>query len=401
MALNVGMFNASLNPTDFNKKSFASMITRLFPNGSSPLFGLTSMLPTDTALQIEHGFFAKTWIFPQMTLSGAIADGVTTIFPVVSSNNVLPGMVFRANTTGENVVITSVTDATHVVVTRGVGTVAAAAIASGVVLYSVGNASEEGSVRPQNRYIVPARFTNFTQIFRNSWQLTGTAGATQVIAGDGNIAENRQDCAMIHAIDIETSLFFGQKFLGTRNNQPFHTMDGLLNIIATYASGNVQTAAATTNYTQLETMLDPVFNQATDPKTANERVMFVGGKAKVVLNNIGRLNGTYFIADGQTSYGLQFGSFKISRGTFRMIEHPLFNSNSDWAKMAVVVDLSTFSVPYLGNRKTLSQEYGVTGTPVDNGIDAIGGTLTTELTTMIKNPQANAVVYGLTAAAAG
>ena len=39
--------------------------------------------------------------------------------------------------------------------------------------------------------------------------------------------------------------------------------------------------------------------------------------------------------------------------------------------------------------------------PVDNGIDAVGGTLTTELTCTIKNPPANAIIYGLTAAAAG
>jgi hypothetical protein len=37
----------------------------------------------------------------------------------------------------------------------------------------------------------------------------------------------------------------------------------------------------------------------------------------------------------------------------------------------------------------------------DNGIDAVGGTLTTELTTVIKNPPANAVITNLTSGAAG
>jgi hypothetical protein len=63
---------------------------------------------------------------------------------------------------------------------------------------------------------------------------------------------------------------------------------------------NVFTAGGTTNWTQLEGFLDPVFNQTTDPKVANERVLFVGGKAKV-MTAIGRLNSTYMIADGQTS----------------------------------------------------------------------------------------------------
>ena len=168
---------------------------------------------------------------------------------------------------------------------------------------------------------------------------------------------------------------------------------------------NNNTAGATTNYTQLEGFLDPVFNQATDPKVANERVLFVGGNAKRVINNIGRLNGTYYIVDGQTSYGLQFSSFKTARGTFRMIEHPLFNSNSSWAKMGIAVDLSSFRLAYLGDRKTQNREFNIQDgndfDVVDNGIDAVGGTLTTELTCVVKNPPANSIIFNLTAAAAG
>ena len=114
-----------------------------------------------------------------------------------------------------------------------------------------------------------------------------------------------------------------------------------------------------------------------------------------MLNNIGRLNGTYQLVDGQTTWGLQFSTFKTARGTFRVIEHPLFNTNSTWSKMAVVVDLSTFNLAYLGDRKTRSEESGGEGT------DAIMGSLTTELTSLVKNPPANAVIYNLTAGAAG
>jgi hypothetical protein len=38
---------------------------------------------------------------------------------------------------------------------------------------------------------------------------------------------------------------------------------------------------------------------------------------------------------------------------------------------------------------------------LDNGIDAVGGTLTTELTCLVKNPPANAVITNLTAGAQG
>jgi hypothetical protein len=311
--------------------------------------------------------------------------------------------------TGENVLVNAILSPTQVSVQRGVGTIAAAAIAANVNLWQVGTAFEESSLRPNALAINPVRVTNLTQIFRNTWAISDSVRATQMIAGDTNIAENRQDCAAFHAADIEKGLFFGQKYAGTKNGQPLRTMDGIVSIVSnlayypsSYSTANVTVAGGTTNYTQFEAAFDPLFNQATDPKVANERLMFVGGTAKKVINNIGRLNATYMMVDGQTSWGLQFSTIKIARGTFRIVEHPLFNTNVSWSKIAVAVDLSTFSLAYLGDRKTQNKEFNMNGDDAaDNGIDAIGGTLTTELTTVIKNPPADGIMTSMTAAAAG
>lgn len=407
--MSTGMFNTGQFTTDLAKKSFAQMITRLMPNGTAPLFGLTSMLSSESAVQTEHGFFTKTMLFPEMTM-GAIALAAATTFPVVSTANILPGMIMRVTSTGENVLVESIIGATTVKVARSIGSVAAADTLIADTLYQVGNAFEESSTRPNAQNIIPVRITNLTQIFRNTWAISESARATQVIAGETNVAESRQDCAAFHAADIEKAIFFGQKSETTRNGQPFRTMDGLISIVGTAAyyppsyggSTNIFTAGATTTWTQLEAMLDPIFDQVTDPKGANERVMFVGGTAKLVLNNIGRLNGTYQLVDGQTNWGLQFSTLTTARGKLRLIEHPLFNSNATWSKMAVPVDLATFRLAYLGDRKTQSKDFNTSGNQAqDNGIDAVGGTLTTELTAVIKNPPANAVIYNLTAAAVG
>lgn len=406
-----GIFNTGNFATSLQKPSFATMITRLMPNGSAPLFGLTSMLKEETAAQVEHGFFSKTMIFPEAKINnvaGYVA-GATT-FTIDANSTLVPGMIMRVERTGENIIINTVASTTSVTVTRAVGTVVAAAILDDDVMYQVGNAFEESSVRPTANLIIPVRITNLTQIFRNTWAVSGTAAATQVIAGESAEAENRQDCAALHAADIEKAIFFGQKSQGTRNGQPFRTMDGLLNMIetpsyypASYGGAtNSFTASSTTNWTQLLNFLDPVFDQATDPKGSNERVLFVGGSAKLVINEIGRLNATYQLVDGATNFGLAFSTLTTPRGKFRLIEHPLFNTNSSWSKMAVAVDLPTFNLAYLSGRKTQNKEFNSSGnTAQDNGIDATGGTLTTELTTTIKNTPANAVIRNLTAAAVG
>lgn len=398
----IGLQHSTNQPSQLLQNSFAALITRLMPNGTAPLFGLSAMLPTATAKQFEHGYWTKSMVFPSLQINnGAGYNAAATTFAVDSSAEAFPGVLYRNQRTGEIVIVNTVPDGVSVTVTRGVGTVAAAAILDNDEFFSVGTAFEEGSVRPTAQSILPARVMNYTQIFRNAWGVTGTAAASDVQVGMGLKAENRQDCAMFHAADIEKAIFFGQKFLGTRNGNPFHTMDGLINIITTLAPTNVTTAGPTTNYTQLETALDPCFNTVTDPKAGNRRVLFTGGAGVRVLNNIGRVNGQYQLIDGQTSYGLQFKTIKLARGEFDIVEHPLFNSNPTWAKMAVAVDLSSFQLAYLGNRKTVSTEYGMNGKPTEVGLDAVGGDLLTELTTQINNPSANSIIYNLTAAAVG
>jgi len=287
-------------------------------------------------------------------------------------------------------------------VVRGVGSTAAAAIGNTVNLYTVGNAFEEASTRPSAVSIVADRYVNYTQIFRNSWAVSKTVAAIPQIAGAGFVSESKQDCAALHAMAIEKSLFFGQKFMGTSKGQPLHTQEGIIARVTAAAAGNVTTLGATTNWTQLEAALDPTLQTVTDPKGGNIRTVFVGGTARRVIHNIARLNSTYQITTAETSWGLQLDTLRTPRGTFEMIEHPLFNaygSASTWAKMAVVCDLNAFSLAYL--RKTSDAGYNASGAMVDSGIDAEGGTLTTELTSVIKNPAAFGILYGFTAAAAG
>ena len=397
----IGLLSSASAPQNLNALSFAQAITRLMPNGTAPLFGLTSLLKDETASNIEHGYFSKTMIFPSVT-SSATALAADTSITVAAYDNIVPGDLLMNERTSEIVLVTALTSATVLAVTRAVGTVAAAAVNSGDVWRTVGNAFEEGSVRPSAVAIIAARYVNNTQIFRNSWAVTKTAAAIPQIAGSGHVSESKQDCAALHAMAIEKALFFGQKFMGTRNGQPFHTMEGIIPRVNAAAPGNITTLGATTNWTQFEAALDKTLETVTDPKGGNIRTMFVGGTARRVIHNIARLNSTYQITTAETGWGLQIDTIRTPRGTFEMIEHPLFNAyggTSMWAKMAVIADLNAFSLAYL--RKTSDASYNSAGALVDNGVDAEGGTLTTELTCTIKNPAAFGVLYNFTAAAAG
>lgn len=401
----IGVYNTGLLAQDLARKSFASSILRKMPNGSAPLTALTALLKEETALQIEHGFYAKTMVFPSanVTVAGIAGDVTVT---VDSTAPFIVGMILRVPATGENVLITSINSGTVLGIRRAFGGIAAGAIANGAALYMVGNASEEASLRPSSVIIIPDRLTNYTQIFRNTWAVSETTRATQLIAGDSAVAESRVDCGAFHAADIEKATIFGQKYQGVYQNQPIHTMDGLLAFQTNQAPGNSTTLGATTTYTQLQNALDVTANVATDPKGGNERLLFVGGVGVNVLHQIFRLNSQYQMINGDPAkaWGMRFMEFRIPRMNFTVIEHPLLNAYgqaSAWAKMGFAVDLSTFNHAYLQGRKTTSREFNTDGKAVDNGIDAVGGTLTSELTALVKNPAANAVLNNFTAGAQG
>ena len=91
--MSTGIFNSTVLTQDLAKKSFAGMITRLMPNGSAPLFGMTSMLQTETAVATEHGFFTKTMLLPQVTFTGSGQLISDTTFTVLSTANILPGKI--------------------------------------------------------------------------------------------------------------------------------------------------------------------------------------------------------------------------------------------------------------------------------------------------------------------
>lgn len=399
-----GVQNTAQYTANLRALSFAATIAKLFPQGSSPLYALSSMMAETTAVNTTHSYWTKSMGFPSGVINGAHLAAATTL--VLTSNaELLPGSVLLNYTTGEQLLVRTVdAGGTDITVVRAVGTTVAADIAGAEILYVIGNMYEESSLRPQAMAIQPVEVANYTQIIRNTWALSGTAAAVKLIAGDTPVAENRQDAMALHATMIEFSLLFGELWSGTVNGQPSRKLRGIRSDIETYAPANVTTAGATTNYTQFEAALDPCLDVATDARSSNVRTMFCGGQAMRVINGIGIKNGTYQLVQGQTSFGLRFKSFVTTRGQFNLIEHPLLNAfgrTSPFAKMAIAVDLSALRVPYLQGRKTFTKEFNLDGAPVDNGIDAVGGTLTTELTLEDINPAAHAVIYNLTAPAAG
>ena len=400
-----GLFYTTYNPTQLNQKSFSNMILRLFPNGSAPLFALTGEAGRKKAKASEHGYFTKHFAIVRPKINGAIAVVGTTTIVLDSTTGLVPGMVLQVPSTRENIRILTVVDATDITVTRSFGSVTGSTIADNEDLILVGNAQTEASLRPTERSMASAYVPNYTSIIRNAWALSDTARASLAEAGFNNVAENKMDAMAFHSTDFETQMIWGQPVspaVDATSGKLIHATQGFIDAMNQYASGNIQTAGATTTYSQLVTLTEPAFSYSTskDAMGRKERVAFVDNIAMKVLHDIGMASADVNMTIESTTFGMEFTNFRTYKGTIRLLEHPILTEMGNGTTGTMLIfDLPTVSVAYLDGRDIKKEEYDGSGDSTGSGIDAVGGSLTSEFATEFHSPPTCGIVNGLTAAA--
>ena len=311
MALLEGVFNTvprTGHPTELNAKSLCAELMRLSPNGASPISGLSAMLGTTTAKASTHGYFSKTTEFIATTLAANYSIGAATI-SVTSASGLGVDDIIHNNTSKENMRITAISGTT-LTVTKAYGRIADAAGTSGQKIIKVGSAKAENSSRPTARQFPVVYVPNYTQIFRNAWAITGTAAASMMEIGYNNVAENRKDAAVMHTIEQETAVIWGQAKMDTSGAQPIHTTQGIFDAVRQYTSdANYITAAtvgATTTLTQLIGYCAKAFKYSTDLSNPRLRYAFGDAKAIQVMNEIAIKNGSVQLTPETTTFGMDY-----------------------------------------------------------------------------------------------
>lgn len=402
MSVYAGIFNTTKNPSELNARSFAATILRRQPNGGAPLFAMTSMTGRSRAKAATHGYFSKTMEFSRVTVTPAALVGDSSI-TVTSTAGIVPGQVLYNALTGENLRVTSVTSATVLAVTRAFGRIAAAAIANNTTLVVVGTAYEEGSARPVPRSIQPVYASTFTQIFRNAWALTDTARASYSELGYSNIAENQRDCMTFHSTDMEAAIFFGQAKMDVSGSQPLHATQGIIDAVRQYAPLNLNTVTDPLSYDDFVDLVEPAFKYSTDLGDQKTRVAFTDSITMKAMQGMGKQYADVVtMTQKETMFGMIFTEFRFFKGRLILLEHPLLNGLAVTNGIMVIVDVPALKLAYMDGRNAKPETYGVGGTNqagavVQPGVDAQGGSLTSEFAVELINPQGCAVIIGINA----
>lgn len=369
--------------TDERPKNFREFILRRNPAGTAPMFALMARVGKDSTNDPEFAWWDEPNDLVRLTVNGALGSGDTLVTvdsgdPAAATpdnfwglaKHLVPGDLLlvepaadAATFDHEVVRVTSVISDTQFMVDRGVAGTTAAAIGDNAELLKIGSQFAEGTGAPDASTRNPEKYFNYTQIFKTTYEITGTAEQTNLRTGDP-VKNDKMRRTFDHSRDIELAFLFGERSETTgANGKPMRTTRGLRKFIpgrnTTILAANWSIANPAAAGNSLLDAISPVFDW--DSPAGNERIAFCGNGA---LNQI---NAAIFKASGvgastvnfdgtETVFGMKFVRLQLPQGTIFLRTHPLMNRHTLYKNSMFLVDFSALRYRPMKGRDTKAQD---------------------------------------------
>jgi len=338
------------------KLDVSDRISLLDPNNNA-LVKFIKDTPKEAARSFKfswfEGRFEPTALTLDTTALTALGSAVTT-FDVVSGeeNYVQKGDVIMVpgtagvspNQWNECLLVTGYSSGT-VTVIRNFGLRTSAYDLSTILVdttcYIVGTVFEEGSAAASPRAVKDVEKYNYTEIFKDAYEVTGTEQATDQY-GPQDREKERAKKALKHQRDIERAFIQGQRKRDTTSGtHPINRTSGLMGFI----TSNISTAIGNINYSTLLTILKTIFRYG-DSQT---RLALCGGTA---------MNALALMADSKLNrfqseevYKVLIRKMETSHGNLNCIHHKVLDDMGMGGSM-IIVDLATCTYKFLQGRDT-------------------------------------------------
>lgn len=341
---------------DFRPKNYRELFTLLEPNGNAPLNALLAMSSSESTDDPEYKNFRDELPDRKLVVSGAIAgtpaSGTSANITLTSSNmNVyaVAGALVANLRTGEVYRVTADTTGTTLAVTRAVGQATGAAINDQDELFIIGFAAAEGSNVPTAITFDSEVATNYTQIFKTTFAVTGTQNETYLRTGN-KLEESMTKALKLHMQDIERAMFFGRKSETNGSSaSPLRTTGGLTNELTTVidvASGTDTAVAGTMTEAEFDAhLIKTVFAFG-----SSQKIAFCGATVAANLQKIAKARWNPESVEG--AYGVNLTNYKTFAGDLMVHLHPQFRQITGMANAMVIVDFPYLKYRYMENRDT-------------------------------------------------
>lgn len=357
--------------TDERPKNFREKILFLDPNSDAPIFALSGKAGKYSVDDPEFAWWCETMNIVRLTVNGTLgttdtvvvvnsADPTATTMAAVygTATHLKPGDILLVEPTTlssfnpELLRVTEVMSDTTFTVSRGVGGTTAAAITTGGGLLLMNSAYGEGGNAPRAVSRNPIKFSNYTQIFKDAYELTKTADATKARTGDP-WSNDKKRKMFDHSRAIEHTLLYQvnkQETTDPVTGKPLRYTAGLRGFVPAANVKYFSTAVTTDDFL---TYLEPAFSFSA-PGTGDTRIAFMGNLGLAELGKVIRNDDSVMMQLGEkiTMWGINFREIIVPWGRVLVKGHPLMSRSTLFRKSMYVIDFSALKWAPLTGRDT-------------------------------------------------
>jgi hypothetical protein len=351
--------------TDERPKSFREGILRFNPNGTAPIFALSSKAKKRSVTDPEFAWWTEGNVLVRLQISAALGatDTLFTVDTVDPTSTTLGANLGTAThlKSGDILLVEPLTDSatfnqelievdnvlsdTQFTARRGAGGTTAGTVANDTWLTLISSAYAEGTGVPRPTTRNPIKFLNFIQIFKDTYELTGTADKT-VTRTNNNYSEDKKRKMFKHSQDIEWSILLGRPAETTGDNgKPKRFMGGIRNFIP---PGNQTVFTAPVTPSSFLDAIAPVFDF--DTGAGDTRIVFAGNQALIELSKVFVNEVMFNVNNVVKVYGMDFQEFIMPNGRVLLKSHPLLSRHGLYKKSAFVVDFDGLSYVTMSGR---------------------------------------------------
>jgi len=388
-----------------------------YPNGAAPLMGLLSLLEEEQANDPEFSIFEKR--LPEHKHLVEVDGGNVYLYAAGVAGSTAPGAVFAANAvltaaTNYCIRVDSIDRFRKGQIVR-INAMALAAggtsnftfrvvddpfVATGAPIGEdfirvtplittpsidfngsnlnevliVGSAHRQGAVgSAEVPYEIPVTITNYLQIFRSSFSMTGTAKKTPVKYDETSAYRDKaKDAAVTNSREMEFAYIFGDrsKDVDPVSNLPLYTTGGVLWFLSQWelTAGNpygatgatldtddnkriIDNAAGTMSVKRYNDLLERLFRVTNN--TVNEKLGLCGSGFLTTINEV-YSDQTVFNTNlpFEATFGMDIVSHRTPFGTVFYKTHPLFSQNPVLRFNVLFLDVHNLRYRYMDGRDT-------------------------------------------------
>lgn len=343
-------------PDNVEPENFRMGLLLFYPNGKAPLTAINSAMGSRVATSHTVHWFTKTLATQRATgTAGAFVYDDTALATPYSAATGVAGTVvyvkmtlafsghfragqtvllrdaddYRADTHGYVINVTQAAASSYVSVQLREAD--SQDLATVDTLLVIGNSNTEGGVIPEAISYDPEEFTNIMQITRQPLDISGSEIVEENRTGDPYM-ELKRESLEYHGVELEKSAIHSLQFKDVGSNgKRLWEMDGILSVLATNASANIDDYALNTNYSGQswidggDDWLDEFIYQIFDFGDDSEKLGLVGREALRGVNRLAKAHGIITLTPESTKFGMRVTRWTTPVGDIFLKTHPLFS----------------------------------------------------------------------------